>query len=261
MTATNDDAPRAAPPAPAALLDGSAMPTPAEVLSRLDEFRRRRGYVNPQQGPMACALPAVADGYRVLYKALVLDEKHLYPLEKEFVWLALLGVAEEMGAHHLKLFFEHGGSDTQAEAAFRIAGWVRATKGYEFIGQSWQAQFPRLPARAAYQQGFCALVGGFADVPLDWSCLALLSGQTGGRSKWGVAAALDLCYREGISEARMAEAMSVAMWPCGANCFHDAAGVWLEMIQRGEVAASASFRAWAQLPSQDGMELAPRAAG
>ncbi len=261
MSATNDPLARRIPPVPETLLDGSAMPTATEVQARLEEFRRRRGYVNPQQGPMACALPSVADGYRVLYKALVLDEKHLHALEKEFVWLALLCVAQEMGAHHLKLFFEHGGSDDQAEAAFRVAGWVRATAGYEFIGQSWQVQFPRLPARVAYQQGFRALAGSFSDVPLDWACLALLSGQTGGRSKWGVAAALDLCYAERISEARMAEAMSIAMWPCGANCFHDAAGVWLEMIQRGEVAASESFKAWAQLPSQDGMELAPRSAG
>jgi hypothetical protein len=50
------------------LLDGTPMPTPEEVRSRLEEFRARRGYVNPQQGPMAAALPMVADGYRVMYK-------------------------------------------------------------------------------------------------------------------------------------------------------------------------------------------------
>jgi hypothetical protein len=50
----------------------------------------------------------------------------------------------------------------------------------------------------------------------------------------------------------MAEAMSVALWPCGANCFHDAAGVWLDLIRSGLVQATSPFQAWAELPDQDG---------
>jgi hypothetical protein len=238
-------------------LDGTPLPSTEEVIARLQEFRARRGYVNPQQGPMACALPSVADGYRVLYKALVLDEKHFGPLEKEFVWLALLCVAREMGTHHLKLFFEHGGTDAQAEAAFRIAGWVDACGSYESLEARWQPFFPSVPATDTYRSGFEALARGLDGVPFDWACLAFLSGHTGGRSKWGVRAALEICYQQGLSEARMAEAMSIAMWPCGANCFHDAAGVWLELIQQGRVQASPAFQAWASLPSQDGLELPP----
>jgi hypothetical protein len=55
----------------------------------------------------------------------------------------------------------------------------------------------------------------------------------------------------------MAEAMSIAMWPCGANSFHDAAGVWLDLIRTGQVEASAPFRAWAELPDQDGLVFEP----
>ena len=247
---------KAPPPAPAAMLDGTPVPTPEQVVARLEEFRARRGYVNPQQGPMAAALPGVADGYRVMYKALVLDEKYLEPLEKEFVWLSLLCVAGEMGTHHLKLFFEHGGTDAQAAAAFRLAGWVKATSAYEFISGNWQAFFPRVDARVAYREGFDALVAGFEGVPPAWCCLALLSAQSGMKSKWGVEAAITLCYDRGVAEAKMAEAMSVAMWPCGANSFHDSAGVWLELVKTGQVPASAAFQAWASLPSQDGLELA-----
>ena len=238
------------------MLDGKPLPTVDEVVSRLNEFRARRGYVNPQQGPMAAALPAVSDGYRVLYKALVLDEKHLAPLEKEFVWLTLLCMAEELGTHHIKLFLEHGGSDVQASAAFRIAGWAAGVRAYEFVDESWQRFFPRVSARQAYREGAQALLTGLEGVTLEWAYLALLSAHTGGKSKWGVEAALELCYDLQISEAKMAEAMSVALWPCGANCFHDAAGVWLELIRSGRVNASPSFRAWAELPDQDGLALA-----
>lgn len=240
------------------MLDGTPMPTPEEVVARLEEFRARRGYVNPQQGPMAAALPSVSDGYRVMYKALVLDEKWLAPLEKEFVWLALLCVAGELGTHHLKLFFDEGGTDVQAAAAFRIAAWVKGTSAYEFVGNTWQQFFPGVDAHKAYRDGFKALIASFEGVPVDWAALALLSAQSGFKSKWGVEAALLLCYAEGVPEAKMAEAMSVAMWPCGANCFHDAAGVWLDLIRSGKVAASESFQIWAQQPSQDGLELAAR---
>ncbi len=160
------------PPAPTAMLDGTPVPTPEQVVARLEEFRARRGYVNPQQGPMAAALPGVADGYRVMYKALVLDEKYLEPLEKEFVWLSLLCVAGEMGTHHLKLFFDHGGTDAQAAAAFRIAAWVQGVTAYEFMARNWQPFFPGVDAQQAYREGFEALVAGLDGVPLAWAALA-----------------------------------------------------------------------------------------
>lgn len=241
---------------PPTMLDGTPVPSPDEVVARLEEFRSRRGYVNPQQGPMAAALPSVADGYRVMYKALVLDQKYLQPLEKEFVWLALLCVAGELGTHHLKLFFEHGGTNAQAAAAFRIAAWVKGSAAYEFVGARWQRFFPDVDARTAYEDGFDAILAGVEGVPAEWACLALLAAQSGFKSKWGVEAALLLCYARGVPEAKMAEAMSVAMWPCGANAFHDAAGVWLDLIRAGKVQASESFRAWSRLPSQDGLEMA-----
>jgi len=100
-----------------------------------------------------------------------------------------------------------------------------------------------------------ALIGGLEGVTPEWAHLALLSAHSGAKSKWGVEVELLACYALGISEAKMAEAMSVALWPCGANSFHDAAGVWLELVRSGRVHASPQFQAWAQLPSQDGLEL------
>ncbi|MPS29738.1 hypothetical protein [Pigmentiphaga sp.] len=234
---------------------GDGLATVDELLARLDEFRARRGYVNPQQGPMAAALPQVFDGYRVFYKALVLDEKHLGPLEKEFVWLVLLCVAGELGTHHLNLFFQHGGTDAQANAAFRLSAWVAGVRAFVFVEENWQGYFPRVEAGRSYREGVDALIAGMADVPADWAHLALLSAHAGNKSKWGVGAELEAGYELGISEARMAEAMSVALWPCGANCFHDAAGVWLDLVRAGRVPASPQFKAWAALPSQDGFEL------
>lgn len=240
---------------PVQALTGDKLATTAELIARLEEFRERRGYVNPQQGPLAVALPGVFEGYRVFYKALVLDEKHLSSLEREFVWLVLLCVASELGTHHLKLFFDHGGTDSQALAAFRLAAWVKGTDAYTFIEENWKPYFPRLSSPQAYLDGVDSLIAGFDDVTPKWAHLALLSAHSGAKSKWGVATELRACYELEIPEASMAEAMSVALWPCGANAFHDAAGVWLELVRSGQVNASPQFKAWAAMPSQDGLEL------
>jgi alkylhydroperoxidase/carboxymuconolactone decarboxylase family protein YurZ len=238
--------------------DSGNHPTAEEVVARLNEFRARRGYVNPQQGPLAAALPAVFDGYRVIYKALILDDKHLGPMEKEFIWLSLLCVANEMGTHHIKLFYQHGGTPAQAQAAFRLAAWVAGVRAYEFIDENWQKYFPEVNAAESYLQGVDALIAGLDGVTAEWAHLALLCAHSGLKSHWGVLAELRACYAAGIPETKMAEAMSQAMWPCGVNCFHDAAGIWLNLIRSGEVKASAPFKAWADLPGgQDGLELDP----
>jgi hypothetical protein len=240
-------------PPSAGPLTGGELAGTEEVLARLDEFRARRGYVNPQQGPMAAALPGVFDGYRVFYKALVLDRKHLAPLEREFVWLTLLCVANEIGAHHIKEFFKSGGTHAQAGAAFRLAAWVSGVRAFVFVEQGWQSFFPGISARRTYLDGVDALIAGLQGVTPEWAHLALLSAHSGAKSKWGVEVELLACYGLGIAEAKMAEAMSVALWPCGANSFHDAAGVWLELVRSGRVNASPQFQAWARLPSQDGL--------
>jgi hypothetical protein len=96
------------------------------VRERLEAFRARRGYVMAHQGAMAAALPALQDVYPLIYKTLTLDLHHLSEFEREFVWLALLGAADEaIGTHHIHLFFQTGGTDRLAEAAFRLVAWSR----------------------------------------------------------------------------------------------------------------------------------------
>jgi hypothetical protein len=233
-------------------------PTPEEVVARLSEFRGRRGYINPQQGVMAAALPGVADGYRVMYKALVLDEKHLAPLEKEFIWLALLCAAGELGKHHINLFYQHGGTAIQAKAVFRIATWAAGIRTLIFLDKKWQPYFPEVDARRTYLEGVDTLIAGLAGVPPEWARLALLCSYSAVQESWGLEIEIEACYAQGIAEVKMAEAMSLAMWPCGANCFHDAADVWLDLIRSGRVQASAPFKAWADIPGQDGLDLDPR---
>ena len=234
-------------------------PTPDEVRQRLDEFSRRRGYLMAHQGVMAAALPALQDGYGVLYKALTLDQNHLTPLEKEFVWLALLTTQREhVGTHHIDLFYKAGGDEAMGDAAFRLAAWAEGVGVFGFMQEHWQRYFPgRDPARG-YLDGAAALVAPFPDVTLTMARLALLAVHAARRSRFGLDAALAACYADRVPEVKMAEAISLVMWPCGVNCFMDAADAWLALLRTGRVDASPPFRAWAETPGQDGFHLAPR---
>ncbi|MBX9595392.1 MAG: hypothetical protein K2X46_13580 [Roseomonas sp.] len=234
-------------------------PIPPEIVrARLEEFRARRGYVLPHQGAMAAAMPDLQDAYGVMYKALTLTERHLDPFEKEFVWLAILTAAEEhVGTHHVDLFFRTGGTGPQAAAVFRLVAWARGADTFGFLDKHWQGYFPEVPAAAAYCAGTAALIAGLG-VPAYLARLALLGIHAARGAHWPLTADLEAAYGEGVSEPKMAEAMSLAMWPCGVNRFLEASGVWLDLLRSGRVQPSPAFRAWAETPGQDGFVLAPR---
>src|SRR5688572_23555589 len=100
-------------------------PTPEDVRAALDRIRDVRGFVLPHHGAMAAALPELHVAYEAMYRALTLEQRHLAPLEKEVVWLAILAACEEpVGTHHLHRFREAGGGDALARAVFRLVGWA-----------------------------------------------------------------------------------------------------------------------------------------
>ena len=234
-------------------------PTAAAVRERIEDFRTRRGYVLPHQGAMAAALPDLQDVYGVIYKTLTLDRHYLSDFEREFVWLALLTAAKEkIGTHHIDLFFKSGGTDRLAEAVFRLVAWSQGVETFQFLEDHWQPYFPAPSARAAYIAGKTALLAGYPELPAELSHLALLAAFASRDQHWGLEVALEDCYVSSVSEPKIAEALSLVLWPCGVNRFLDASGVWLKVLQSGKVTPSEPFKAWADTPDQGGFYLAPR---
>lgn len=234
-------------------------PSAAEVRKRLEAFRARRGYLLPHQGAMAAALPALQDVYPLVYKTLTLDLHHLSEFEREFVWLALLTAADEaIGTHHINLFFQTGGTDRLAEAVFRLVAWSRGVETYQFLEKHWQPYFPMPGPRPAYIAGKNALLAQFPELPRELVHLALLAAYASRAQHWALEVELEDCYANGVSEYKIAEALSLVLWPCGVNRFLEASGAWLKVLRSGKVTPSAPFQAWADTPGQDGFELAPR---
>jgi hypothetical protein len=237
----------------------SGMSTPEEVQHRLEAFRARRGYLLPHQGAMAAALPGLQDAYGPFYQALTLDPRHLDAFEREFVWLVLLITSQEhVGTHHVELFYRTGGTQRQAEAAFRLAAWSTSTATFKFLGDHWQAHFPRIDAAQAYLDGAAALVASFPEVAPALVRLGLLAAHTARGDHWGLEREIEACYAQGVDEGKMVESASLALWPCGVNRFIEACGIWLDLMRAGKVQPSPAFQAWADMPGQEGKPLAPR---
>lgn len=236
-----------------------SLPGPDEVRQRLDAFRARRGYLLPHQGVMAAALPDLQDAYGVIYKALTLDAHHLEPFEREFVWLALLIAAnEKVGTHHIDLFFKTGGTDAQADAVFRLVAWGQGNAAYAFLDEAWQPYFPASRAAQAYLDGLDDLLRARPTVDPALGRLALAACHAARGEHWPLRVVLRACYDANVQEAKLAEALSLVMWPCGVNRFLEASEVWLGLLREGEVRPSPAFQAWADTPDQGGFHLPPR---
>lgn len=224
--------------------------SPEDIRRALEAIRAARGFVLPHHGAMAAALPELHQSYEAMYRALTLEQRHLAPLEKEVTWLAILAACEEpVGTHHLHKFRLAGGDDALAAAVFRLVGWAAGAPRYACFAAHWQGQFPALPAAAEYLRGCDALLAG---TPLSPALarLALIGVHTACEEMWGLGVALESAYALEVDEKRMAEAMSLAIWPRGVNRFVKATAAWLDLLRSGRVTPSPAFQAWAEVAGQ-----------
>lgn len=230
------------------------LPSPEELRSRLEDLRKSRGFLLPHHGVMAAALPDLHDAYFVMYRALTLSRRHLDDFEKEFVWLAILiAVEEAIGTHHVDLFLKSGGTRKQAEGAARLVGYTGAARCLSFMAEHWHGHLAGLDAQAAYRDGLDALCAG-VDVARDTIELALAAVNAALRRESGLRFHIAGSYRRGVPETKLAEALSLIIWPVGVNHFLDACGVWHDMMATGVIAPSPTFKVWAETPRQGGFD-------
>lgn len=223
------------------------LPTPEALRARLDTLRARRGFLLEHHGAMAAAMPDLHAAYLEMYAALTVTERHLPPLQKECVWLGILVTAREgVGTHHLELLRAAGGTTAMARAIVAMAGFAPALDALAFAEEHWSAFLPDLGAADSYLAGLDALRGTALDA--ETAALVMLATQAARGSREGVAVHLRHGYGIGVSEDRMAEALSYLMWPCGVNAFLDACAVWHRLMADGAVEPSPRFRAWAETP-------------
>lgn len=223
-----------------------------ELKRLLSDVRKKRGYLLPHHGLLALTSPDMLAAYDRAYTALALDPRVLNVHDREFVWLAILIATDEaLATHHIAKFRGGGGTDAEIEAILALSAVALGVRAYRFVGTHWQAHLPAIDVKRGYLAATDA-VSAKADRRLVRMALAAIHACAGAWDalRWEIAAA----YDARVPEMDLAEAISLVMFPGSVPRFVEAAGVWRDMIAKGEVEASKPFRIWAGMSGQDGYD-------
>lgn len=221
--------------------------SPDEVRQRLRQHFSQRGFILPQQGMMAAAMPDFQDSYAKLYATVTQQENHFSGYEREFVWMGILSAAgESIGTHHVKLFRDFGGTSEQMEVISALVALAMGSpKSFEFMHRHWQRHFPPMDATASYRRLAEKLVHG-SDIPMNLARYMMLAVHTTFGHAWGVEQSLLALYDAKADEGKIAESISLPFLAAGINRLIDASEIWLDLIRSARVEASPAFRAWAE---------------
>jgi len=225
----------------------SGLASTDEALAILAAVKAKRGYLLPHHGLLALTAPRLARAYDEAYTALTLDPRALSEFEKEFVWLPILiATGEAIATHHIAKFKAAGGDDRGVETCLRLAAFARGARDFRFVGQHWNDLLPGFGRERAYRDALQALMhdrgaeAGLVEAAMaaTHACLA----------QWEeVAIHIRGAYLLGLPEVKLAEALSLVMFPGSVPHFVEAARVWRDLVKSNAVAASPALRSWAAI--------------
>ena len=223
--------------------------TTADALKRLEAVKAKRGYLLPHHGLMALTAPQLLEGYDACYTALTLVPRTLSEHDREFVWLGVLTARREhIASQHLLKFMKAGGTKDEVDLIIRLTAIAEGSGAFGFIAQHWQHHLPAYNRKGLYFQSLNAMSQTTGLRPgLLHIALAAVHGclQRVDELKWHIGE----CYRLGVPEPELAEALSYVMFSGSVPFFIEACGVWQQMIRDGELTPSPAFKLWAEMDS------------
>jgi alkylhydroperoxidase/carboxymuconolactone decarboxylase family protein YurZ len=225
----------------------SELASPDVALKILDMVKAKRGYLLPHHGLLAITAPALARAYDETYTALTLTPRALSVYEKEFVWLPILIVMDEAIATHHIAKFRAAGADSEAiETCLRLAAFARGARDFRFVESHWRDLVPGWGHERAYRAALDALTAGRGtDRGLIEAALAAAHACL---TQWAeLALHIRGAYAAGFSEAKLAEALSLVMFPGSVPHFVEACRVWRDLVKSGAVPASDTLKLWAAI--------------
>jgi len=232
----------------------SELASPDEARRRLEAVKAKRGYLLPHHGLLAITAPDLLEAYDATYTAMTLKTRTLARKTKEFIWIAILVAAEEaIATHHLKLFRDAGGTDAEIEMGVRLGAFAASAPYFRFVAEHWQHHLPGYGREKAYRAALDALRSE-SEIAAGTIEMAMAASHICRRQFDEVGWHIRGAYAAGVPELALAEAIAITMFPGSVPNFVDACGVWRDLIQRGEVAASESLRAWAEAPDGRGFD-------
>lgn len=217
------------------------------IRARIADIRQGRGYVLPSHAVLAVAAPGLLEAYEDVYRAITFEFRALTPLQKNFVWLVVVGCAETpTGAHHLTDFLEAGGTRAQVEAAAHLALLAIGARALDAVAPGWQKAMPEFSGDETYLR---AVAGAADSASLDRGLveIALAAGHACRRDWKRVELHIVRANKAGVSDDALAEALTVCILPSGNPGFVQACGIWRRLILEGAVEASPAYRTAAEL--------------
>jgi len=226
----------------------------AELETRLQAVRAKRGYLLPHHGLLAITSPTMLEAYDRAYTELAIAPRILSAHDREFVWLAILIATDEaLATHHIAKFQGAGGTEQEVAAVLRLTAWALGARAYAFVEAHWLPHLEGIDVVACYAAALAATAGA---VPLRLAIPAVAAVHAA-RGDWGpLSHAIVEAYAHAVPEPELAEALSLVMFPGSVPRFVEAAGVWLGLIRKGRVTPSPAFAAWAALQGQGGFDEA-----
>lgn len=229
------------------------------LTEKLEKLREKRGYLLPHHGLLAITSPGLLDAYDATYTALALDDRVLSRHDREFVWLAILIATEEaLATHHVAKFREAGGTDAEISSILSLTALALGFKAFRFVERHWLQHLPAMDARQIYLSAVRRSAG---EVAPRLAHLAVAAVHTCSAAWDALRLQIVAAYQDAVPEEEFAEALSLCMFPGSVPHFVEAARVWRELVNAGEVNASPAFRAWAALSGQGGYDEAAGAKG
>lgn len=225
----------------------SELASEQDALAILEAVKAKRGYLLPHHGLLALTAPRLARAYDEAYTALTLDRRALSEFEKEFVWLPILMATDEaIATHHIAKFKAAGGGDRDAETCLRLAAFARGARDFRFVHRHWAGLLPGFEHERAYREALAALV---RDRGVDQGLVeAALAATHACLAQWEeLAIHIRGAYSAGFTEVKLAEALSLVMFPGSVPHFVEAARVWRDLVKSGAVPASSAMRLWASI--------------
>lgn len=213
------------------------------IAARIEGIRAGRGYVLPSHAVLAATHPEVLAAYEVVYGEVTFRCTALTPFEKHFVWLLVVGSLEiPIGGHHVRDFRAAGGTTRQVEIAAALAALVVGARALDAVGPEWQAVVPDLDAAATYDRVVAAIAAAGPPLP-DGLLDAALAAANACRRAWDrFGEHLIRAKAQGVADAALAEALSVAILPAGNPVFVQACSRWRDLVGAGRVDASPGLR-------------------
>lgn len=219
----------------------------AEVAAILDAVRAKRGYLLPHHGLLALTAPRLARAYDETYTALTLERRALDDYEKEFVWLPILIATDEaIATHHIAKFKAAGAGTRDVEICLRLAAFARGARDWRFVARHWSALLPGFDHERAYRDALAAQLRDCDTPPgLVEAALAAVHACLAQWEELGLH--IRGAYSAGFPEVKLAEALSLVMFPGSVPHFVEAARIWRDLVRSEAVPASAALRAWAAI--------------